>query len=88
MRLSLSYPQQHTVLKENIVFDLQDFDLHTIFQEHNPGIKCNLPVLAHLFATLQTLPVQRCSFIALQHCSFLCGYQHFEEPATVIIWVK
>lgn len=50
-------PRQHTVLKGNVVFDLQDFDLHTISQEHNPGIKCDLPVLAHLFATLQTLPV-------------------------------
>ena len=29
----------------NFVFDLHDFDLCTIFQEHIPGIKQDLPVL-------------------------------------------
>lgn len=50
--VTLLPPRRHAILKGNLVFGL-----HNIFHVHNSGIKCNLPVLAHLFATLQTLPV-------------------------------
>jgi len=33
-------PRKYTVLNENVMFDLCD-----VFQEHNPGVKQDLPVI-------------------------------------------
>jgi hypothetical protein len=38
-------PRKYVVLNQNFVFDLCDFDLRDVFQEHNPGVKRELHVL-------------------------------------------
>ena len=38
-------PRKYIVLNGNFVFDLHNFDLRYVFQEHNPAIKRQLPVL-------------------------------------------
>ena len=39
---------KYTVLNENSVFDLRNFNLYDIFQECNPGVKWDLPVPDYL----------------------------------------
>ena len=36
---------ENTVLKGIFVLNLQNFDLHNVFQEHNPSLKQDLPVV-------------------------------------------
>jgi len=45
MRLSIPNPQEITVFNGQSVFDLHNFFLGNVFQEHNPSIKRDLPVL-------------------------------------------
>jgi hypothetical protein len=45
MKLSIPNPQEITVFNGQSVFDLHNFFLGDIFQEHNPSIKRDLPVL-------------------------------------------
>jgi len=39
------FPRKYTVLSGNFVFSVYDFDLRDCFQERNPGIKRDLPVV-------------------------------------------
>ena len=39
-------PRKYMVLNGNFVFDFRDFDLRDVFQERNPGVKLELPVLS------------------------------------------
>jgi hypothetical protein len=48
--------QTYIVLNWNFVFDLGDFDLPDIFQEHNPGLKQELPVCFYLNANYPPPP--------------------------------
>jgi hypothetical protein len=45
MRLSIPNPQEITVFNGQSMFDLHNFFLGDIFQEHYPSIKRDLPVL-------------------------------------------
>jgi hypothetical protein len=38
-------PRKYAVLNGNFVFNLHNFNLYDFFQEHNPGIKRDLPVV-------------------------------------------
>jgi hypothetical protein len=45
--VSPTTPRKYIILNRNLEFNLHDFDLHDVFQEHNPGIKQEL--LVHHF---------------------------------------
>ena len=63
MRLSIPPPKKYTVLNENFVFNLCKFNLHGVFQEHNPSVKQDLPVLS---LTFSSGPEMGCLFSVLQ----------------------
>jgi hypothetical protein len=45
MRLSAPNPQEIGFFNGNFVFDLLDFDLRDVFQEHDAGVKREIPYI-------------------------------------------
>ena len=65
---------KYTVLNWNFVFDFCDFDLHSVFQEHNPGVKWELLVCKNFIG-----------FIIILNARFLIYFWCYNIHAVIVM---